>query len=109
MTKKILHLYSDKAMFWFLIVASIALCVFYFYCINVTVQNIVMRQSVSNDLAHIRTEIGDLEFAYIKYQGNIDRDLAEQLGFNEVRNAEYITRPSLGQHSGTNNSFNTLR
>lgn len=93
--------YSDRVAVWILGAVIVAALAFYFFSIDQTVRNVVERQQIQQEVATLRSSIGELEFAYIEKKNNIDLQTASRLGYKRTDSPNYITRPALGR-SGDN-------
>jgi hypothetical protein len=98
MTKAIIQeiQYREKNVFWFL-AAALLLCVgLYIYCVEATVHNVVVRQNIENQFSQLSQSVDNAEFQYISMRNAITIDTAKSLGFVEVGNKSYVSKPSLG-------------
>ena len=92
MTEKIIQLNTEKNIFWTLVgILFFCLC-FYMYSINTTVRNVVLRQSLQNEISTLSLSNSNSEFQYIAEQNNITLDLAYSLGFKDVAQKIYISK-----------------
>ena len=66
----------------------------YAYLIGSSVFHVALRAEVEKEIAHISMRLSDLEKAYLKRKGAIDREYARTLGFHEVSEKTYLTRAS---------------
>lgn len=96
MTEKILQLNTEKNIFWTLVGVLFFCAVFYMYSINVTIRNVVARESLENKVAELTLAIGNKEFQYISLRNTITLPLAYSLGFKDVKEKTYISAKTVG-------------
>ena len=83
---------SRTRFFWSLITLSAFSLLAYVYAINATAHHIAVREHLEEKVAHIESELGALEFAYIDLRNNVSIETARELGFKEVREPLYVSR-----------------
>jgi len=101
MTEKIAQLNTEKNIFWTLVgILFFCLC-FYMYSINMTVRNVVARESLQSAISEMTLSVSNSEFQYISAQNNVTLPLAYSLGFKDVAQKTYISRTSGNLAYGT--------
>lgn len=64
----------------------------YAYFLQSTVQQVVERKSLDNQIAALHSEIGDAEYNYSASVSEVTMEKAEDLGFELVEDTTYVTR-----------------
>jgi len=94
MQTKTIHLPQYKHIFFALIGISVFSLVLYVYAVNQTVRNVVLRQKMESELAHLVSVNSETEFAYIARKNAITLDTARELGFAVVDANIFVSRQS---------------
>ena len=94
MKEKILYIQKEKSIFWTLLGILFLCSVFYMYCINTTIHNVVVRQNAENEASQLTLSIGNKEFQYITARNTVTLQLAYSLGFKETEVKKFISRNS---------------
>ena len=64
----------------------------YIYAINSIAKNTALRASLEAQVAEISSDLSKLEFEYIGLKSEVTLKLAEQYGFTEKKNPQYVSR-----------------
>ena len=72
--------------------------------VGLLVFNIVERKNLEKDMQVLVTEVGSLELEYLSAAGNIDLELSQQMGFQEIT-ASFATKRSLGSRALDSNEI----
>lgn len=94
MTEKILHLNTEKNMFWALVVILFLCTGLYMYLVTTTIHNVVSRQNLENKATQISLAIAKSEYQYIGLRNNITLSYAYSLGFRDISEKNFISRNS---------------
>ncbi len=89
-----------KIMLWMLGI----LAVFYVLFLGNMVFNIIERKSMENYAHTLSNEVGGLELEYLSESQKIDLNLADSLGFKEIK-TKFATRKTLGSISIAKNEI----
>jgi hypothetical protein len=92
MVEKILELNREKTIFWSLIGILFFCACIYIYFINLTVHNVVARQTLEAEASQLSLNIGKQEFQYISKRNSVTLEKALALGFKEVVDKKFISR-----------------
>ena len=92
MNTRVITLPQYKHLFFALALIALVSAGLYVYGINMTVRNIVARQTIETQLATISLETGEQEFSYIAASNSIDLAKAEALGFSPVDDQSFVSR-----------------
>jgi len=95
---------SRVQFFWVLTGISVLSLFVYIYAVASTAKNIALSENLEEKITSVLSELEPLEFTYIELKNSVTLELANSLGFKEIKNPLYISRneaPSL--------SFNTVR
>lgn len=94
MVEKVLQINKEKIIFWTLAGVLFLSAVFYMYCINSTVHNVVARQNFESEASNLTLSIGTQEFEYISKRNNITLAMAYSLGFRDVAEKTFVSKKS---------------
>lgn len=97
MTKTSTQSNTHARVFWLLVLIIAIAAGVYFYAINQTVHNVVERKHIQEDIVALRGDIGNLEFRYIDAKNDITLDTAQQLGFQQAEQPEYVRPTAIGR------------
>lgn len=90
--------YFEKRLFAAFAVVLLALGALYSYFLVSSIVNVIVREETEHHIAALGSELGDIEYAYIKRQDTIDMALARSLGFRDIESKQFVTRRGvLGQ------------
>ena len=89
--------------FWILVGVSFLSLGAYIYAVNSMARSIAFRQSLEREMINVSANLHSLEFSYIELKNSVTMELAEQYGFQEVRNPLYVSRTPTASLS-----FNTI-
>lgn len=64
----------------------------YAYFLQSTVQHVVERKNLDNQIAALHSEIGDAEYNYSASVSEVTMKKAEAMGFESVEDTTYVTR-----------------
>ena len=95
MTEKIQQFDTHKILFWTLSGILFLCMVFYIFCINMTVRNVVAREQLEARASALTLAIGNKEFQYISARNAVTLSLAYSLGFKDVVEKTYISKKSV--------------
>lgn len=82
----------QKTLLWGVVGIILASCLFYIYCINMTVLHVVSREKAEKHIAELTTHVGDLEFKNISLKNSLTLDVAEREGFVESSHTIFLSR-----------------
>lgn len=82
----------DRYIFYGFVTVLISLGILYGILLNQTVQNVVERKALSENIAHISSGVSELEHAYLSLKQDITLDYALSLGFKEQQKVTYVDR-----------------
>ena len=85
----------ERRVFWIFIGTIILLLGLYSYFVSKSIVNVIIREEIEQDLARVNSHISSLEYDYLKKKNHINLKLAYELGFEDVRSKEFVTRKSL--------------
>lgn len=92
MNQKVIHYPQYKNLFFALLLIAVTSVGIYVYGINVTVRNIVARQSIESTISTLTLASGEEEFSNIAMSNAIDLTKAEEMGFAPVDNQIFVSR-----------------
>lgn len=100
---KILNIeYSEKKVFWYLVLFLVIFSGLYIYFVNGAIINVVERQKIEREIISINSRIGDLESSYISLNKKINLEYAFSAGFVKVEKEKYVYRKALGANLSLN-------
>lgn len=93
---KILNIeYSEKKVFWYLVLLIVFCSGFYLYFVNGAIINVVERQKAEKEIAALSSRVNDLDSDYLTLNNKINLDYALSLGFSAVGKEKYVSRKVL--------------
>lgn len=88
----------SETLFWSLLIAIVMSAVFYMFCIQKTVRNVVQRSNIQSDMVALNSKLSESEFEYMNSVGDITLDTAHQLGFVSASQKTFVTRDRVAQN-----------
>jgi hypothetical protein len=98
MQTKILKLNNDELkqkLFWIFSLTIFLLVCLYIYFIVSTIKNVVAIEIMEIEKTESALAISTKEFKFISMRNNITLDLAKTIGFQEIKEQNYITTKSI--------------
>lgn len=89
---ELLSLKRRKQVFYTLLTTLLVVGATYGYLLNQTVVQIVEHKAIAAKVAHLSTQVGELEHQYLAAQDSITLEHAKTLGFREITDPTYIAR-----------------
>ncbi|OHA20108.1 MAG: hypothetical protein A2836_01460 [Candidatus Taylorbacteria bacterium RIFCSPHIGHO2_01_FULL_45_63] len=97
--------YARRGIFVILAFVAVSFLLTYSYFINKAVRNTVMRQKTAVELNSISSSVAELESRFIALKRTVTTEKAEELGFKEVTDLEFISKKSFGHALSLNNEI----
>lgn len=93
---------ARKPVFFLVFGVFILMCIIYFSLLFNTIFNAVTHQSLEKQIPRANADLQEKRFEYIALRNNLNKDKATELGLIVLNDEsiEYITRDSVGFHTG---------
>ncbi len=94
--------YSERKIFWCLILFVAVFSGLYMYLVNSTIVNVVGRQKIEKEISSINSRINDLESSYLSLNNQISFNYALSMGFVKLTSEKYVSRKALSANLSLN-------
>ncbi len=94
MTAKIISIKNNPATFYLLLSGIVFSAIFYIYCVNSAVRNVVARERAEREIQALQTVTSELEYRYINDENSMTLERARALGLLEPAGKIFISRNS---------------
>jgi hypothetical protein len=85
----------QRRIFWTFGVCILILFSFYGYFVSKSITNILLREEVEQEILIVNSNIGELEFAYLKQKDTVSLSFAYDNGFQDIKGKEFVARKSV--------------
>lgn len=109
MTAKIISIKNNPTTFYMLLIGIVFFAVFYIYCVNSAVRNVVAREQAESRISALQAVISELELKYIGSENQMTLERAKSLGLAELPQKTYISKNSKGNSQSKPLSINKNR
>lgn len=103
MTAKIIQIKNSKLTFNLIIAGILFSAVFYIYCVNSAVRNVVLREQTESQITDLSNKVSELEYKYVSYESELTIDKAKAIGLNEPALKVFISKNSTSKPLSLNN------
>ena len=90
--QKVLSIKENPITFYILMAGVVFAAIFYIYCINASVRNVVARKDTEKTIATLKNKVSELEFSYMSKESGITIDSAQNLGLSELKDKIFISK-----------------
>ncbi|HEY4516304.1 MAG TPA: hypothetical protein VJH67_03920 [Candidatus Paceibacterota bacterium] len=97
MRSKIIAIKESPLTLYALITGILLSAIFYIYCVNSSVRNVVAREAIETTLTSLQNAVSELEYKYIESENGLTINRAYSYGLNELPNKIFISKTPSGK------------
>ena len=92
MISKVISIKNNPATFYILLSGITFFIVFYIYCVNAAVRNVVLREEVESKISSLHNTVSELEFKYMSSENTMTLEKAKLVGLLEPSQKVFISK-----------------